>query len=115
MAWDNAAAITDFQDCQLDEFGETVTFINGTSGHQTRIQAVRPTITEAQPGFARNTTHQNRFSIELLISRGSAGISDIRPDIDKIKMKVAPNDSLEKTLTIRHIKNEYGVWRVGVG
>jgi hypothetical protein len=115
MAWDNTAAIDDFEDCQLDEFGETVTFINGTSGHQTRIQAVRPTVTEVMPGFRSTTDSQRKSNIELLISRGGAGIVNIRPDVDSIKMKIAPSDAFEKICLIRYVKNEYGVWRVGLG
>jgi len=115
VAWDNAQAITDFEEIQLDEFGESAVFINGTTSAQTTISAVRSIIGRNQPPLKNSTTGQNRAKIELLISRGTLGKSNIRPDIDKIKLRVEPNDSFDKTLLVRYVENEYGAWRVGLG
>lgn len=114
MSWDNTAAIEDFETLQLAEFGESVIFINGTTLAQTRLDVVRPTVTEKTLALRQSTNTQLKAKVEILVSRGSSGKATIRQDIDKFKLKVSPDDAFEKTLLVRYVMNEYGAWRVGL-
>lgn len=115
MAWDDAQAIEDFETLQLEDYGEDVSFIDGVTGVSTDIKVIRPTSIPGLTTFQGSSTSQNRTRVEVLVSRGSAGKSDIRADVDKIRIKLVPNDAHMKTLTVKSVRNEYGVWRVGLG
>jgi len=115
MAFDSTQAITDFDEYQLLDFGETVTYINGTTGSHREIQAVRPSFDRSLMNQPKTMFQPLKENVQILISRGATnGVSNVNEGVDKIKMLVNPNDEHMKTCRITSRREEYGAWRLGL-
>jgi hypothetical protein len=120
VAFDITAAIQEFEDIELEEFGESVVYVPH-GGTEKTIDAI---IERGVDGGRRPGLQSVRFnqkftpaidSLSILISQGATkGIASIQKGVDKIKMKREQDDEFQKYFTVTSAKQEYGCWRIGV-
>jgi hypothetical protein len=114
MAYDLAQAITDFETLQLDEFGETITYLAGGTSSRS-LQAVRPHTNRGQIDVRSGARDAGAVKVEILVSRGSTnGVATVQKGIDKVRMRQEPDDTNETTFRVQYAQHEYGAWRLGL-
>ena len=109
MAWDNSAAISDFENIELDEFGETVTY-TPFGGSARSLQAVVNRSTTTQMNLPRTNYGPARRHLEILVSTNH--LQTVIKNKDTVTMLIEPDDARQKTLTVVGARPEYGVWRL---
>jgi len=113
MAFSTTDAISDFENNQLDEFGESVVYHqNGSS------KTINACIYRTQnaniplPGASSNIGH---VKMRIKISQGSTnGMENIIADEDYVTVKLLPGDATTRDLTVKSVNDEYGCWDLGL-
>lgn len=114
MAYDKANAILDFENIELDEFGESLSYICYGQSAKT-ICGIISKHESKQMGLKSSNYKPARNRIIIRISQGSDnGIPTITKGKDKVVFRLEPDDAKEKTLTVQNAESQHGTWLLGL-
>lgn len=114
MPWNVDQAETDYEDYQLDEFGETVSYVP-SGGTQKDIQACVYRTEAKQLPLSNSRTRPGKTKLVIRISQDATkGISRPLEHADKVKIRMRHNDVSVSTLRVQLIQDEYGTWLLGL-
>lgn len=114
MSYDTTNAIADFENIILDEFGESIKYTPYGASQKTILAVIYRTQTD-QMALQRSNLKPARKRIEMKISQGATkGVANVTKGKDIVTLKIEPDDTYEKTLTVQSANPEYGTWRLGL-